>query len=169
MPSVLDQFTPDLVVKSVHDIPLAELSARGVRGLLFDLDNTLMVHHGEDFDPVVIEWIRQALAQGFKVAIVSNSHVDRTLLLAEKLGVPGVARSRKPRRGGLRRGLAALELRPDEAAMVGDQIFTDVWAGRRLGLYTILVDRYAAHEPWFIQAKRPLERVVLRRARHRRT
>ncbi|MCW5882769.1 MAG: YqeG family HAD IIIA-type phosphatase [Anaerolineae bacterium] len=165
MTSLLDQFTPDLVVRSVQEIPLQNLAAWGIRGLLFDLDNTLMEHHGERFDPFVTLWIKATLAQGFKVAIASNSPPERIVTLSAELGVPGIARSGKPRRGGLRQALAVLDLRPDEAAMVGDQIFTDVWAGRRLGLYTILVDRYARHEPWFIQAKRPLERAVLRRRR----
>lgn len=165
MAPLLDQFTPDLVVRSVQEIPLADLAARGIRGLLFDLDNTLMEHHGERFDPLIIAWVQAALGQDFRIAIVSNSPPERIVTLSKELGVPGIAQSGKPRRGGLRQGLAALELRPDEAAMVGDQIFTDVWAGRRLGLYTILVDRYADHEPWFIQAKRPVERVVLRRRR----
>lgn len=165
MTFALDQFTPNLVVRSVQEIPLRDLAARGIRGLLFDLDNTLMEHHGERFDPFVRLWIKTALAQGFQVAIVSNSPPERIVTLSKELGVPGIAQSRKPRRVGLRQGLAVLGLRPDEAAMVGDQIFTDVWAGRRLGLYTILVERYAQREPWFIQAKRPVERVVLRRRR----
>lgn len=165
MAPLLDQLTPDLVVRSVHEIPLQTLAARGIRGLLFDLDNTLMEHHGDHFDPFVTLWVKSALAQGFQIAIVSNSPPERIVALSGELGIPGIAQSGKPRRRGLRQGLAALGLRPDEAAMVGDQVFTDVWAGRRLGLYTILVARYAEHEPWFIQAKRPVERMVLKRRR----
>ena len=161
---MLKRFIPDLMVHSVNHIPLADLSARGIRGLLFDLDNTLLAHYGQEFDAAVIDWIRQARDAGFKVCIVSNGPSHRTLGLAAKLGVPGIPRSQKPRRGGLRRGLAAIGVLPSEAAMIGDQIFTDVWAGNRLGLYTILVEPFGHQEPGFIGIKRRLEVVVLRLA-----
>ncbi len=160
--SMFKIFTPNLLVASVRNIPLADLSARGIKGMLFDLDNTLLTHYGTDFDAELIGWMRRAQDAGFGLCIASNGQPKRTLALAEKLGIPAVARSQKPRRSGLRRGLATLGLQPTEAAMVGDQIFTDIWAGNRLGMYTILVDRLDPHEPWPIRAKRRLEWVVLR-------
>jgi uncharacterized protein len=159
---MLKPFTPNLLVASVHKISQADLSARGIKGILFDLDNTLLTHYGTEFDPDLVAWMRRAQDAGFGLCIASNGYETRTLGLAEKLGIPAVARSQKPRRSGLRRGLAVLGLQPSEAAMVGDQIFTDIWAGNRLGMYTILVDPIDSHEPWPIRAKRRLEWVVLR-------
>ncbi|MCW5848583.1 MAG: YqeG family HAD IIIA-type phosphatase [Anaerolineae bacterium] len=161
---MLKPFVPNLLVHAVHNISLDELRARDIRGLLFDLDNTLLAHYGNEFTAEVTGWIQQVRDQGFQVCIVSNGPSHRTLLLADKLGVPGVPRSGKPRRRGLRRALDQLGLTPAQAAMVGDQIFTDVWAGNRLGLYTILVAPIEVREPWFIRIKRLLEVVVLRLA-----
>lgn len=158
------QFIPNLLVHSVYDIPLDELRARGIRGLLFDLDNTLLAHYGFEFTIEVIDWLKKVSEEGFLVCIVSNGSPHRTLALAEKLGIPAIPRSSKPRRRGLRKALEQLGLAPDQAAMVGDQIFTDVWAGNRMGLYTVLVNRIDTQEPWFFWIKRVLEKVILRLA-----
>jgi uncharacterized protein len=159
---MLKRFAPNLLVASVRDIPLADLAARGIRGILFDLDNTLLAHrHAPQFDPTVVQWLADARAQQFQICIVSNGRHARTMGLAEQLDVPAVAQSGKPRRRGLRRALELLQLEPAAAAMVGDQLFTDVWAGNRLGLYTILVEPYHPEEPWVVRVKRPLERIVL--------
>ena len=160
---MLKPFTPNLIVSAVRDIPLDDLAQRGIRGLLFDLDNTLLAHRRDQFDPEVVNWLRQARDAGFGVCVVSNGKPGRTLALAERLAVPAVCQSRKPRRGGLRRALDMLRLKPTDVAMVGDQLFTDIWAGNRLGVYTILVEPYDADEPWVVRVKRPLERIVLRR------
>ncbi len=156
-------FTPNLIVASVCDIPLADLTARGIRGLLFDLDNTLLAHRGDEFEANVIDWLQHAAGEGFRLYIISNGPPTRTLGLAAKVGLPAVYHSGKPGVRGLRQALNALSLEPKQAAMVGDQIFTDVWAGSRLGLYTILVTPINPDEPWNVRVKRPLERLVLRR------
>ncbi|MFN8497759.1 MAG: YqeG family HAD IIIA-type phosphatase [Anaerolineae bacterium] len=160
---MLTIFTPDLIVPSVCDIPLPELAGRGIRGLLFDLDNTLLAHRGDEFEDDVIAWLKHAAGEGFGLYIISNGPPSRTLRLAEKVGLPAVYHSGKPGVRGLRQALDALGLKPAQAAMVGDQIFTDVWAGSRLGLYTVLVTPINADEPWNVRVKRPLERFVLRR------
>ncbi|MFN8482196.1 MAG: YqeG family HAD IIIA-type phosphatase [Anaerolineae bacterium] len=160
---MLTIFTPDLIIPSVCDIPLPELAGRGIRGLLFDLDNTLLAHRGDEFEERVTEWLKRAADDGFRLYIISNGPPSRTLRLAEKVGLPAVYHSGKPGVRGLRQALAALALEPKQAAMVGDQIFTDVWAGSRLGLYTVLVTPINADEPWNVRVKRPLERLVLRR------
>ena len=160
---MLATFTPDLIVPSVCDIPLPELAGRGIRGLLFDLDNTLLAHRGDEFEANVIDWLQHAAGEGFRLYIISNGPPTRTLCLAEKVGLPAVYHSGKPGGRGLRQALAALSLEPKQAAMIGDQIFTDVWAGSRLGLYTILVTPINTDEPWNVRVKRPLERLVLRR------
>ncbi len=159
---MLKSFTPNLLVPSVCDIPLAEFAARGMRGLLFDLDNTLLDHYGDEFAADIVSFMGQARDHGFRLCIVSNGPDARTLRLAEKLGVAGVARSGKPGTRGLSQALGRLNLQPGQAAMVGDQIFTDVWAGNRLGLYTVLVAPYGPHEPWHIKLKRAAEWGVLR-------
>jgi len=158
---MLEIFTPHLYVTHVVDIPLADLARQGIRGLLVDLDNTLLERRAEGFDPAILQWVATARAQGFALCLVTNAPPARTARMAALLGIPGVPRAQKPLLGGLRRGLARLGLRPDEAAIVGDQIFTDVWAGNRLGLYTILVRPMSPSESILTRWKRPLERLIL--------
>ncbi len=161
--SWLDAFTPDLYVKRVADIPLDELRARGICGLLLDLDNTLLDNYADEIEAPIREWVNHARTRGMELCIVTNATPGRTSTLAQALGIPGIPLARKPLTRGLRRGLQCLGLRPDQAAMVGDQIFTDVWAGNRAGLYTILVVPTSPHESWLTKWKRPLERRVLAR------
>jgi len=165
--SWLDAFTPDLYVARVEGITPELLHQYGLRGLLLDLDNTLLDNYAQHFESQVLEWANRVRAQGIGLCIVTNAPPERTRLLAQALGVPGIPRARKPLIGGLRAGLQRLGLRPEQAAMVGDQIFTDVWAGNRAGLFTILVRPTSSRESWLTRWKRPLERRVLSRlARH---
>lgn len=167
--SWLDAFTPDLYVERVADIPLEQLWARGIRGLLLDLDNTLLANFANQFETPVIEWAASVREHGLSLCIVTNATHHRTEMLAQILGIPGIARARKPLTRGLRQGLRSLGLQTHQAAMVGDQIFTDVWAGKRAGLYTILVVPINRRESWLTRWKRPLERRVLARLARRTT
>jgi HAD superfamily phosphatase (TIGR01668 family) len=158
--SILTRFTPDLIVSSIDEIPLDEMEAAGVRGFMFDLDNTLVEHYGEVATPEVVTWLGAARKRGFKFTMVTNAVPERAVPMAERLDMPCVHTARKPLRRGLRSGLRLLELPPDEVAMVGDQLFTDVWAGRRLGTYTIWVRVEEPEEPFLTAFKRPLERLL---------
>jgi len=162
---LLSHFVPDLIVSHVTDIPLERLQEAGVRGLLFDLDSTLLPHYANAIPEDVAAWLDQARAQGFRLAVVTNGPPRRALPLCEPLRLPCVYRARKPLRRGLRRALALLELPAEQAAMVGDQLFTDVWAGRRMGMYTVWVRPEAPQEPWSVGVKRPLEWLVARLAK----
>ncbi|OGO42047.1 MAG: hypothetical protein A2Z04_09725 [Chloroflexi bacterium RBG_16_57_9] len=159
----LDAFTPDLYVARVEVITPELLHKHGLRGLLLDLDNTLLDNYAQHFESHILEWANKVRAQGIELCIVTNAPPERTCTLAQALGVPGIPRARKPLISGLLAGLKRLGLRPDQAAMVGDQIFTDVWAGNRAGLFTILVMPTSPHESWLTRWKRPLERRVLAR------
>jgi HAD superfamily phosphatase (TIGR01668 family) len=158
--SILNRFTPDLIVGSINEIPLGEMEAAGVSGFMFDLDNTLVEHYGDVATPEVVAWLDAARERGFKFAMVTNAVPERAMPMAEQLDMPCVHTARKPLRRGLRSGLRLLELPPDEVAMVGDQLFTDVWAGRRLGTYTIWVHVEEPEEPFTTAFKRPLERLL---------
>lgn len=159
---LISRFVPDLIVDRVTDIPLDRLRAAGVRGLLFDLDSTLLPHHAHAVGPEVAAWLEAVRAQGFAVAVVTNGPPRRALPLCEPLEVPCVYRARKPLRRGLRRALELLGLQPHHAAMVGDQLFTDIWAGRRMGMYTVWIRPHSPEEPLTVAVKRPLEWLLTR-------
>ena len=160
--SILSRFVPDLVVNSVSEIPLDRMEQAGIRGFLFDLDNTLLAHYGRVVEPDVVEWLAAAEARGFRLAMVTNASRRRALPVADELNMPCIYRARKPLRRGVRAGVEMLDLPGGQVAMVGDQLFTDVWAGRRAGTYTIWVRPEDPEEPITTSFKRPLEWLVAR-------
>ena len=163
--------TPSLIVRHVSDVPATFLAERGIRAVVSDLDNTLLPWHGDgEPAPEVLVWLADLRAAGIGVCLASNTRRhDRLRRLAEGWGVfhvPGNAS--KPGTGGLRRALDLLGARADESAMFGDQLFTDIVAGNRLGMTTVLVNPLSARE--FVGTRyvsRTLERLVLRGERAR--
>lgn len=156
-----DLLTPYRQVESVLDIDLAELRQLGIRGILLDLDNTLLAWDNLVLGDEVQEWVRRATDDGFRLCIVSNAHWMRLETQSVVLGIPYFPAARKPSRKALRKALELLELQPHQATMVGDQIFTDVLGGNRAGLFTILVVPMHLREQWWMKAVRWLETRVV--------
>src|SRR3954452_5297637 len=160
---MFQRFCPRLVIPSVTHLTPDFFRARNLTAVLLDLDNTLVQWHGSDVQPEIADWLHGLQAAGLRFCLASNTHRPRRLAaLGEALGVPYEMGVAKPRPAGLKRCLARVNASPSETAMVGDQIFTDVWGGNLCGLYTILVRPMSPRE--FIGTRvvsRPLEKVVL--------
>lgn len=157
------KLAPDLYVKSIYHIDLEELHRRGIRAIITDLDNTLVAWDDPLPNQRLIAWLKGAQAKGFSVYIVSNNSRDRVQKFARAFGVPAISKAIKPRRGAFRTACEAMGVEPKEAAIVGDQVFTDVLGGNRLGAYTILVVPVSDREFFGTKIMRMLERLVLRR------
>lgn len=154
---------PDRLVEHVTDINLEELWAHGIRGFIFDLDNTIMAPHSGVLDDGVAGWLRKIEGMGFKSVVVSNNPLTFYTQEAEKvLNIPVIGNAAKPRRKQLYRALKILELDAHQVVVVGDRPLTDIWGGQRLGAKTILVDPLTKHkENGFIRLLRKLERVFI--------
>jgi HAD superfamily phosphatase (TIGR01668 family) len=151
---------PDLRFASVEQIGVPTLASRGITGLLMDLDGTLVGDHQHDVAGSVSAWVDGLRAAGIDLCIVSNSGPARVAPLAAALDVPYVAHAAKPLRRGIDAGLRALARPANDVALVGDQLFTDVWGGRRSRLLTILVEPRSSDQGLLTRLKRPLERLV---------
>ena len=154
-------FRADFSIGSIGDLSGELLARRGIRLLLADLDNTLVPYGVPLPDERVRSFRDDLAAHGVQLFILSNNrHEGRPRTFAEALAVPYIGHAGKPKRCSF---LAAMEeqgVRPDETAIVGDQIFTDVLGGNRAGVTTILVRpirlagnpgrylRYAAEAPF---------------------
>jgi HAD superfamily phosphatase (TIGR01668 family) len=160
---LLSILRPQQYLDSVAAIDLKHLRRRGIRALILDLDNTLVAWGRERPARAVARWLKEARRQGFRQVIVSNNTGTRVERVAQELGVPCIPKAKKPLGASYRRALALLSARPDETAVIGDQVFTDVLGGNRLGLYTILVRPLARRELFPTRVVRLAERVVLRR------
>lgn len=159
---MLGFFRPTKYATRISQIDPEELRARGVRGAICDLDNTLvgfrsLVPLEED-----AAWVQRAHAAGVRVAVLTNNGTPWASKVAQDLGVPCIPRARKPLPGGFRRAMKVLELRADEVVVVGDQLFTDVLGAKLAGLEVILVDPLVRYDPWNTRPLRWIERIVMR-------
>ena len=162
MSKLLQLLCPNQCVDAVPLIDLAELKRLQIEALLLDLDNTITPWRSYELASGVEEWVRQA-NQTMKVCIVSNSRTPkRVRVLAEMLGISFVKRGGKPRRVGFREALKLLGVEPSKAAVIGDQIFTDILGGNRLGAHTILVRPLNSREFIGTKVSRLGEKLVLR-------
>ncbi len=145
---------------SVLEIEARRLREAGIRGVILDLDNTLREWRGGPLSEEVAAWLRGLAEAGLGVCLVSNNNPRKVAEVADAFGFPYVARAQKPRRKSFRRALGLLGTRPEETAVVGDQLFTDVLGGNRLGLYTILVAPLSRKEFVGTRFVRLLEKLV---------
>ncbi len=133
---------PREVLKSVHDIPYDKFKALGFDTFIFDYDNTLAPFKKKVSDDVV-EMFEELLKNDFKVAVVTNGPFERARNLKEKVNELRIfAKARKPGLRTLKMALRKMNSDPKHTVLVGDLFFTDIIAGNRLGMYTILVAPY---------------------------
>jgi HAD superfamily phosphatase (TIGR01668 family) len=160
---MLSLLTPHLQLGSVLDLDAIQLHSFDLQGLLLDVDSTLKDHGAQMFSDPVQGWVKALRSDGIRLCLLSNGKPHRIGALARQLDLPFVPLAFKPLPLGCLRALKKLGLSPHRAAMVGDQLFADILAGRLAGLFTILVRPTSLAEPWFTRLKRPLERCLLRR------
>lgn len=131
---------PDHIYSSVYALDPEELARNGIRLLLADLDNTLAAYGEETASPELHAWKERLAAHGITLFILSNSRKPtRAKHFAESLGVPYLGHAGKPKTRSFFRVMAEQGVTAEETAIVGDQIFTDVWGGNRSGIRTYLV------------------------------
>ena len=161
---MLHLVTPHIRVDNVRELTPERLQQWGLRALLLDVDCTLTRYRRGQVPPEVVAWLEAVRASGVGLCLVSNGRGGRIRRCAEQLGLPCVARAMKPLPWGVRSGMRKLHSVPAETAIVGDQLFADVMAGRLAGVRSILVRPiHPEEEPWFTRLKRLPERYVLRR------
>ena len=155
---------PDEQLDSIFDLDPQRLKELGLRGIIFDLDNTLGRRGARELEERVLELLIRLEREGFQIGILSNNEgLERERLLARLENYPVYLKAQKPRRRGFRRILREMGLEPGEVAMVGDTLFTDIWGAKRLGIYAILVRPVDPHEPWLVRIGRLVARLLLRR------
>jgi uncharacterized protein len=162
---MLRKLCPKLQAESVLEIDLDELKKVGIRGIIFDLDNTLVEWKQEYITPEVIQLISKFKEAGFKMCILSNALEHRVEAVANELSIPYVSRAAKPRKSPFRKALEYMATEPEETAVVGDQLFTDILGGNRMELYTIWTPPLSDTEFFSTKAVRQLERLVIKRFR----
>lgn len=152
---------PTTEIASAFSIPYESYYAMGKRGIIYDIDNTLVMH-GAPADKRSIELFEKLRFIGFKTVLLSNNKEPRVKPFADKVGSLYVYKAGKPALKGYRKAMELMGTTPETTLFVGDQIFTDVWGANRAGIDTILTEPIDPREEIQIILKRRLEWFVLR-------
>lgn len=157
---IFRNFYPNEYKKSTYVIDFQKYYNMGYRGILFDIDNTL-VPHGAPEDDRVMELFKRLKEIGFKTCLISNNKEYRVKPFADKLETPFIFNAHKPSRKSYRKAFEILGTDKDKTMFVGDQVFTDVYGANRVKMYTILVRPLHPKEEIQIVIKRYFEKIIL--------
>ncbi len=157
---MLKRFYPDEYVASTYDIDFKKLYTDGYRGIIFDVDNTL-VPHGAPADKRSIELFKQLSSLGYKTMLLSNNKEPRVKMFADKVNSDYIFKANKPSTVNYIKAMERMHTTADHTLFVGDQLFTDVWGANRAGIKTYLVKPIHPSEEIQIVLKRKLEKIVL--------
>ncbi len=153
---------PDIYVNNVTKISLDILKKRNIKGIILDVDNTLINYDKEILDGS-IEWCEKLKEKGIKFCIVSNSNKeDKVKKVAEAFEIPYIFFAKKPFKKGFLSGAKIMNLAPENVAAVGDQIFTDVIGSNRCNMTSILVEPVEEKDILITAIKRPIENVIIK-------
>lgn len=158
---MLKQFLPNEHFKSILDIKPEYLKSRGIKGIITDLDNTLVEWDRPNATPSLIKWFEELKKNQILVTIVSNNNEMRVKAFADPLGIPFIFKARKPLMSAFNRALAHMDIKKEEAVVIGDQLLTDVLGGNRSGFHTILVVPVAQTDGLATKFNRFVERRIL--------
>ena len=139
---------PKLIVPSVTDLTPELLRQHGVTVLFLDFDNTLLPYTDDTPGEALLDWLESVRTAGVTLCVLSNTKRGRAPLFCETHGIPCITRARKPFQSGVRRALREYLPREGGAALVGDQIYTDVLCANAAGILSILVTPLHLHNIW---------------------
>lgn len=157
---MLECFYPDHEVACAYDIAYEALYEEGYRGIIFDIDNTL-VPHGAPADHRAEVLFARLRGIGFAALLLSNNKKPRVQSFSEKVGADYIFKAGKPGSRGYLKAMEMMGTKPQTTLFVGDQLFTDVWGAKRVGIVTYLARPIHPKEEIQIVLKRCLEKIVL--------
>lgn len=157
---LMRMFYPDRREKSAYTIDYEALYQKGYRGVIFDIDNTL-VPHGAPATKEAVAFFEKLQALGFSTCLLSNNQKPRVEPFARAVGSDYLENAHKPSVKNYREACRRMGLQEEKVLFVGDQLFTDVYGAKRAGMYNILTEPINPKEEIQIVLKRYLEHIVL--------
>jgi HAD superfamily phosphatase (TIGR01668 family) len=155
--------TPDYYYDSVFLIPYEELWGKNIRGLIFDIDNTLTAFDEKLPPAKIVALLNKLERMGYKICFVTNNTNKRLRNFNEHMKLPGIANATKPLTRGIRRAMGMMGTSPQQTAIIGDQLLSDIWGGRNARITTILVKPITERDFLFVRIKRRIERRMMRK------
>lgn len=160
-------FMPEYYLGSFEEANADFLLSIGVKGIVLDIDNTLEPYEHPKAGERVVKWFDELKTAGIKTSIVSNNNEDRVRIFNEDFGMPAYPRGGKPFKKNVINAINDMGISKSEAILMGDQIFTDVWAAHNAGIPAILVPPINDRKDILTRFKRLLEGIVLAAYRKR--
>lgn len=157
---MLETFYPHSRVDSAYEMDYETLYQQGYRGIIYDIDNTL-VPHGAPADERAMALFERLRGIGYDTVLLSNNKEPRVKMFADRVGSRYIFKAGKPGQKGYHRAMELMNTRADTTLFIGDQLFTDVWGAKKAGIYTFLVKPIHPKEEIQIVLKRYLEKIVL--------
>ena len=140
---MLKKLIPDYYFKSIYDIPYTQLYENGIRLILTDLDNTLISYKETLPNEKLFSWKKELEEMGFEIILVSNSRKNRVDTFAQAFDIPYVKFSLKPLKRGIKKAIKTKtkkKYKKEEMILLGDQLMTDVFAGKRYKISVCLIE-----------------------------
>ena len=154
---------PNYYCNNVREISVDFLNKNNIKGLILDVDNTLIDYY-KNFEDGTIEWVEELKKAGIKFCIVSNTNnVEKVKQVAGKLDIPFFYFAKKPFKTGFLKAQQLMQLEPENIAAVGDQIMTDVIGSNRCKMFSILVKPIMEKDIWVTKIKRPIENLIIKK------
>ncbi|MBG9980911.1 YqeG family HAD IIIA-type phosphatase [Facklamia sp. DSM 111018] len=154
--------TPTYLINSIYLIHPEDLKRRNIKGMIVDLDNTLIAWDQLDHTKELENWAQEFIQAGIQIFILSNNYNHRVERVVEPLDIPYKAGAFKPSRRNFKLAMEYMELERDEVVVIGDQIMTDVIGAKRLGLKVILVKPIVEHDSIYTIINRNIEKIALK-------
>ena len=158
---MLERLYPDIYVRSIEHLPLKELKRRGIEALVFDIDNTISPYDCAEPDEWALGVLDNIKKEGFKICLLSNNNENRIKIFNRKIGAFAYWKAGKPGTKMLRKAMEDMGTNPSNTAMVGDQVFTDVWCGHNAGMLSIMTAPVCNRDQLITKVKRPIEKIVM--------
>ncbi len=162
----MEKYIPDVYQKSIYTIDYRKLLERGIKCLLFDLDNTLVPISIKKVNPKIKSHFKELKKEGFVLYLFSNASSSRVKLFAEELGIKYCALARKPLKKRFEKLLYENDYNESQVAIIGDQILTDILGGNRVGITTILINPISPKDYFFTRITRVIERKIIKKLRN---
>ena len=159
---MFEKLKPDFTFDSYIEVTPEFLTEQGIEALLIDIDNTLAPYEQAEPDEKLFAWFSSLEKAGVRAALISNNKEERVELFNKELKLPAYPDAHKPSKKTLLIALEALGADIAHAAVMGDQLFTDAYGGKHIGMRAIIVPPIKDKKTLFFRFKRALEKPIMK-------